>query len=106
MGRDQTSQAWSGHAQDASGILKVVSSLHFNIKNIILLICVPLKVKMWPVFQRNKPKCHPSKPVTLPFLEVLEEIILVESDQPLFNPHVHSPVFVFIYKNLLFSFHE
>lgn len=78
MGRDQTSQAWSGHAQDASGILKVMSNLHFNIKN-ILLICVPMKVKMWPVFQRNKPKCHPSEPVTLPFLEVLEEIILVES---------------------------
>lgn len=77
MRRDQTSQAWSGHAQDASDILKVMSSLHFSIKN-ILLICVPMKIKMWPMFQRNKPKCHPSKPVTLPFL-VLEEIILVES---------------------------
>ena len=78
MGRDQTSQAWSGHAQDASDILKAMSSLHFSIKN-ILLICVPVKVKMWPMFQTNKPDCHPSKPVTLPFLEVLEEIILVES---------------------------
>lgn len=86
------------HTEDSSFILKVMGSNHISKIRNAFLICVPLKVKIRPVFPRGKTKSHPPKPLTLPVLKVWD--VSGWEGVSLFNLHRNRRVFVFIYKIL------